>query len=192
MPSPIGHVIAGVAAGWVVAGAPSVAPFFAQQGSKVPGTFWREAALFGALGAVPDFDLLIGAHSGPIHSIGAAIIVGIVAGIVACVAQRVGVRRLLGLRPLTLAVACLAAYSSHVLLDWLGRDSSPPIGIMALWPVSSGYFECAFHVFMPISRRYNQGWTFVAQNAIALVRELLILVPLLTVTILFRSRSDSR
>ena len=35
-----------------------------------------------------------------------------------------------------LALATGLAYATHTLLDWLGTDASPPIGIMALWPFS--------------------------------------------------------
>jgi hypothetical protein len=79
-----------------------------------------------------------------------------------------------------------------VLLDWLGRDSSPPIGVMALWPVSRGYFESAFHVFMPISRRFEQGWTLVFQNALAVCLELVILMPILFLVTLLRRRREER
>jgi membrane-bound metal-dependent hydrolase YbcI (DUF457 family) len=175
MPSPVGHAIAGVAAAWLVAGAPAL----------TPATFWREAALFGALGALPDIDLLVGAHSGPTHSLGAAVVVGMAAGLWA---GRWRGHRRPGLHRLTFAVACLAAYASHLLLDWLGRDSSPPIGIMALWPVSRDYFESTLHVFLPISRRYYQGWTFVVSNVHAVCLELVILVPILAVVTLLRPR----
>jgi inner membrane protein len=179
MPSPVGHVIAGVTVGWLVAGSP-----------KVPGTLGREALLFGALAALPDIDLLFGAHSGPTHGVGAALVVGIFAGLVQLVrARRPGTA---GLSPLALALACVAAYGSHALLDWLGTDTSPPIGIMALWPVSAAYYESDLHLFMAISRRYYHGWAFVRHNAVALVRELVILVPLLMVAILFRPRTGSR
>jgi inner membrane protein len=194
MPSPVGHVIAGLTAGWFVAGSPFVAPKVGQKVAgtfpgKVPATFW-EAAVFGALGALPDIDLIFGAHSGPTHSLGAAIVVGILAAIWAGVAQRLRSRRPepLGLRPLTLAIACFAAYASHVLLDWLARDTTAPIGIMALWPFSRAPYESDLHIFMAISRRYYQGWTFVRQNAIALVSELLILVPLLVLVMKVRRR----
>ena len=40
-----------------------------------------------------------------------------------------------------IACAIALAYASHTLLDWLGTDSSPPIGIMALWPFSRDYYE---------------------------------------------------
>lgn len=188
MPSPIGHVLAGVAAGWLVTGAPKIL--------KVPGTFpgevpatlwretaaaaWRETALFGALAALPDIDLIAGAHSGPTHSVGAAVIVGMAAWLLA---RRLGARR-----AAWLALACVAAYSSHVLLDWLGSDSSPPIGVMALWPFGRAYYESDLHVFMAISRRYYQGWRFVSQNVLAVCVELAILMPILAGVWRFRGR----
>jgi len=172
-------VIAGVAAGWLVAGRPNA-----------PDAVKRQALLFGALGALPDIDLLVGAHSGPTHSLGAALVVGIVAGLV----QHLSVRRhgQSGLSALAFAVACGAAYGSHALLDWLGTDSSPPIGIMALWPFTAAHYESNLHVFMAVSRRYYHGWVFVRHNALALVRELAILVPLLMLIILLRPRPGSR
>ena len=181
MPSPIGHAIAGVAAGWLIAGSPKVAGTFP---GKVPATLWREAALFGAFGALPDVDLLVGAHSGPTHSLGAAALVGMTAFVVA---------RHLGARHAgRLALACASAYASHVLLDWLGSDSSPPIGVMALWPLSRAYYESDLHVFMAISRRYYQGWRFVAQNVLAVCLELAILVPIFASVWRFRGRGERR
>jgi hypothetical protein len=82
-----------------------------------------------------------------------------------------------------------AAYATHTLLDWLGTDSSAPIGIMALWPVSRGYYESPFHVFMAISRRYwlPDFWMF---NARAVARELALLGPVLGLVLwLRRTRS---
>ena len=90
-------------------------------------------------------------------------------------------------------VACIAAYASHVLLDWLGTDASPPIGVMALWPLSRAYFESSLHVFMAVSRRYYLGWPFVLHNLLALSRELVILVPILALVMFLRARhTDSR
>ena len=67
--------------------------------------------------------------------------------------------------------------ASHTLLDWLGTDSTAPIGIMALWPFSREYYESSLHIFHAISRRYwlQEFWTF---NLFALLRELLILGPI--------------
>ncbi len=185
MPSPIGHAIAGVAAGWLVAGAPRLAPTLSAKltgtfPAQVPATFWRETSVFGALGALPDIDLLFGAHSGPTHSLGATAVVGLTALVLA---RSFGVGR-----AGRLAMACAAAYASHVLLDWLGSDTSPPLGVMALWPFSQAHFESDMHVFMAISRRYYQGWTFVAQNVRAVCLEMVILGPILVLVGRFRRR----
>jgi membrane-bound metal-dependent hydrolase YbcI (DUF457 family) len=174
VPSPVGHVLAGVAAGWLVAGAPR---------GRVA---LRESCIFGALGASPDLDLLIGAHSGPTHSVGAT---AIVAAGVLVVSRLARVDRRFTRPALLFALACAAAYGSHVLLDWLATDSSPPIGIMALWPFTYAHYESDVHLFMAISRRYHQGWLFVRQNTLAVLRELLILIPVLIVVIRFRPRS---
>jgi membrane-bound metal-dependent hydrolase YbcI (DUF457 family) len=141
MPSPVAHAIAGVAAGWLVSGAP--------RRVESRWTGWSEAALFGVLGALPDVDLLFGAHSGPTHSIGAAAIVGALAWVAQAAAGPDG-RISASVRPIQIALACLAAYGSHVLLDWLARDTTPPIGIMALWPFNRHYYESDLHIFLAI------------------------------------------
>jgi membrane-bound metal-dependent hydrolase YbcI (DUF457 family) len=174
VPSPIGHVVAGIAAGWLVKGRPTSGVRATPAG--VPTAAKRELALFAVLGALPDIDLVFGAHSGPTHSIGAAILVGFVAWVVG--PRRVG---LPAGGPIVFGVACAAAYGSHVLLDWLSTDASPPIGVMALWPFGRNHYESDLHVFMAISRRYYHGWPFVHQNLLAILRELAILVPVLAI-----------
>ena len=66
------------------------------------------------------------------------------------------------------------------------------LAIMALWPFDREYYESSLHLFMAISRRYYHGWTFVAQNARALVRELAILIPVLGAVVWLRSRRTER
>ncbi len=142
--------------------------------------------LFGMLAMLPDLDLLVGSHRGPTHSIGAAVIVGVIAAIAAH-----------WLRPSTrsaavaFGTACMAAYASHMPLDWLSHDNTPPIGIMALWPFSTDYYASHVQVFLAISRRYYHGWRFLIQNALAVVRELAILVPLLALVCVTRPRRQS-
>jgi hypothetical protein len=41
---------------------------------------------------------------------------------------------------------------------------------------------------MAVSRRYHQGWVFIRHNLSSLVRELTILVPLLALVMLLRTR----
>jgi hypothetical protein len=170
MPSPVGHALAGLAAGWMVQGTPPI---------RAKTTWCREAALFGTLGVLPDVDLLFDVHSGPTHGIGAAVLVGLTAFIM-WPGQTVPRAQA--------ALACALAYGSHILLDWLGSDSSPPIGIMALWPMSREYYESSLHVFMAISRRYWQGSAFWRQNLTAVACELLILGPILAGVMVARKR----
>jgi inner membrane protein len=128
-----------------------------------------------------DLDLLIGAHSGPTHGLGAALLVGAAAWMLVGGRSRPTSR-------LIVALSCTFAYGSHILLDWLGSDSTAPIGVMALWPFSRQYYESGLHVFMAVSRRYWQPDVFWRQNAAALIRELLVLVPVLAAVVFARGK----
>jgi inner membrane protein len=112
---------------------------------------------------LPDVDLLIGGHRGPSHSLTAALLVGVAVLIVS--------------REKRLALASAVAYASHVLLDWLGSDTSSPIGIMALWPFTRDYYQSQVHLFDSVSRRYwlPEFWT---HNFRAVGWELVVLLPL--------------
>jgi membrane-bound metal-dependent hydrolase YbcI (DUF457 family) len=180
MPSPIGHALGAVAAGWLVGGRvwpgwhatafiPRLRPITDALGPKRRAYDLNltnramAAVLYATVGIAPDLDLLVGAHSTYTHSIGA---VGIVF-LVACALSK---------RP-RVAAAIAAAWASHLLLDWLGNDTSPPIGIMALWPFSGEHYESSFYVFDAISRRYWLTEHFVWSNLRAALKEVLILGP---------------
>ena len=164
MPSPAGHALAGVAIGWLLDG---------RQG------LWNRvgvatAAAYGFIAAAPDLDLLLPmTHRGASHGVGAAVVAGVVALAVT--------------RSARTAAVCAAVYGSHVLLDWLATDTTPPIGLMALWPFSSRYYESPWHIFMAVSRRY---WLpeFWAYNFRVLVREVLILGPFVVMAAIVRAR----
>src|SRR5580765_4499022 len=49
-----------------------------------------------------------------------------------------------------LGLAALAGWTSHLLLDLLNVDTSPPIGLMAFWPFSDGYFKFPWPLFLDI------------------------------------------
>lgn len=119
-----------------------------------------------AAGTAPDLDLLIDRHSRETHSIGA----------VALTAAAVWLAMRWRQAPRAAAYAAIFAIAvgSHALFDWLGTDTSAPIGIMALWPFSGAYYESDAHVFMAVSRRYwlEEFWTY---NVRVLARELVIL-----------------
>jgi len=149
MPSPVGHALGGIAAGWYAA----------------PGRDRVTAAVLAVVAIAPDLDLVFGAHREASHSVGAAAIAGVVA---ALLVRRDRVRW---------GAAVALAWLSHVLLDWLSNDTRPPIGVMALWPITRDYYKAAIEIFPPVSRRYWES-RFWPYNLRALVTEVVILGPI--------------
>jgi inner membrane protein len=49
-------------------------------------------------------------------------------------------------------VAVGLGWLSHVVLDYLSRDTSPPIGLLALWPICASYFKTPWPVFLDVGR----------------------------------------
>ena len=98
------------------------------------------------------------------HSLGAAVFAGF-----AVLAYTRG-------RNPQLALAVTLAWATHVFFDWLGSDDTPPLGVMALWPLNSTFYFADAFVFDAISRRY---WLpgFVGHNVWAVAKETLILGP---------------
>ena len=180
MPSPLGHALVAFAAGWTAGPAECRALPSPRAGSE-PGILrtlsrWRWPIAFAAAGMAPDLDLIVGLHSRWTHSVGAAILV---------LAATWLLLRGRHPRPATAALALGLSYGSHVLLDWLATDRVPPIGIMALWPFSNGFYLSPVTVFMGISREYwlATAWT---QNAVSVAWELLIVLPLSGAALLVR------
>ena len=153
MPSPIGHALAGMTVGWLMV-------------DQDPPEPRHMPVLFGAVAVAPDLDLFAGAHRMYAHMIGATIIVLLVA------------RLALGPGHWRLAIALAAAWGSHILLDWLGNDTSWPIGLMALWPFSDTYYQSSLHLFDAVSRRYWLPQEFIWYNLRAALKEAAILGPL--------------
>jgi membrane-bound metal-dependent hydrolase YbcI (DUF457 family) len=174
MPSPIGHALGGMIVGLLVPSA-EAAP-----GQSRPPISWRGLRVPLAMGIVaclPDLDFLWGRHNFETHSLGAALL----AGLVMLAATRG--------RRWDLALAVTAAWSTHVLFDWLGSDDSLPIGVMALWPFSHDFYFADAWLFDAISRR---PWRddFWSQNIMAVLKEIALLAPpaLALVWVTFRHR----
>lgn len=163
MPSPIGHALGAAAAGWAL-------------DRQRPSL--RRTALLVAVGLAPDLDLLFGTHSTYTHSVGAVALATAIAWIVT--------------RDARLTAAVAAAWSSHLLLDWMGSDTRDPIGIMALWPLSTEHYQSDLYVFDAISRRYWMPEQFVWGNLRAAIREVAILLPLAAAIGWFKGLRPSR
>lgn len=127
---------------------------------------WTQGAIFVVLGMSPDFDLLVGQHRAETHSVGAALMVAGLAVMGRWPVAAAGWRT---------AAAAGVAWGSHVLLDIIGADSSPPFGAMAAWPVSEAYVHLA-SLFPSVDRRW---WLpgFLMANLWAVSVELTVLGP---------------
>ena len=160
MPSPVGHALGGAIVSLVMA----------PHGLGAWGLrLGRNAFTLVALAAVlPDIDFAWGGHNRETHSLGAALLAG--AAVLAWTRGR---------NP-RLALAVTLAWSTHVLFDWLGSDDTPPLGVMALWPLNSTFYFADAFVFEAISRRY---WlpNFVGHNAFAVGKEIVMLGPILAI-----------
>ena len=175
MPSPIGHALAGIAVGCVVGGrASGLSPLCSFGWAAL---FQRRdciaVLLFGLLGILPDTDFIFGQHSKYTHSIGAVILIG--ALVLACV----------GWSYLNTALAASGAYGSHVLLDWLGTDTTVPYGVMALWPFTDAYFLSGQEWFPTVCREYwlTNCWL---ENIRGALWELILLGPVAAIALYTR------
>jgi membrane-bound metal-dependent hydrolase YbcI (DUF457 family) len=140
MPSPLGHALGGAAVGLMT--------------GRFGPISWRIPVALGFVACLPDLDLIAGQHSGMTHSIGFAALAGIVT--------------YLGSRSRRYALAAAAAYGSHVLFDYFGLDTAPPLGVMALWPFDAGFYMSPWTPLPPVSRRYwlPGFWTHTMKVAI--------------------------
>jgi membrane-bound metal-dependent hydrolase YbcI (DUF457 family) len=161
VPTPIGHGLAGIAAGWSAGGV--------ARGDR--RQLFTQVGILAMLGMAADLDLLIDWHSGPTHSVGAAAIAAIVAAL-----WRWPIARTRWL----IAAAAFAAWATHPLLDSLAPDTSPPIGVMAFWPLTTQYFISGLDVFMPIWRAPG-NLKAVSHDIVAVLREVAILGPVVYV-----------
>jgi len=171
MPSPIGHALAGVATAWtadLVPGdrawriAPPTAGWFERAGGGL-------TLICAALAAAPDVDLLFNWHRTVTHSAGAVIFVALIAAAMAANSARPIVR---------VTLMCAGAYLTHLLLDWLGADSTPPYGIQALWPFSTAWYISNLDIFRQTVRRFPFTAPIVLQNTLAVAQEIAILGPI--------------
>jgi membrane-bound metal-dependent hydrolase YbcI (DUF457 family) len=175
MPSPVGHTLAGLTVHVLTARDPT------------ERTSVRRAALLVAAATAPDLDLLFrfvdgrNHHQGATHSIGAAALAALLVWTIARLRGRPGAG--------ALGLAVGTAWLTHVLLDYAGADTHPPIGILALWPFESGYHKLPFPLFLDIGRTLE--WATFRHDALAVAWETLVLGPLLVASWRRRGRAEA-
>ena len=172
MPSPVGHFLFGMAAHVATAPAADIG--------------WRtRTAVTVACALAPDLDFAAGLwgvrwHQRETHSVGAAVAAAMAVALVSALAGSARWR--------ALGLAALVGWLSHVGLDFLNVDTHPPIGIMALWPLSDGFFKFPWPIFMDIGRTLE--WNTVRHNLLAVGWEAVSLGLLLV--LVWRRRSRPR
>ena len=103
---------------------------------------WTWALLAVVLANLPDIDFLPGAwvgetgrfHRGPTHSLAAAVICGLVAGLIARVWKKDSFKKS--------AWFAFMAYASHIVLDFFSEAHSQ---MVIFWPFSSARFSSPFY-----------------------------------------------
>jgi membrane-bound metal-dependent hydrolase YbcI (DUF457 family) len=168
MPTPVGHALGGL-----------IAAFLANAVARRPALTPGILLVCVMAAVVPDLDIVAGHHRTYTHSMGAAAVVGVVSWL----ALR---RRVVHAAAPTTAV--VAAYGSHLLLDWFGKDTARPAGLTIFWPFSSGYFMSGLDLFGEVSRRYWLPNEFILGNLRAVSWELFLLLPLLIIAWSYWSR----
>jgi len=169
MPSPIAHSLMG---GLIAR----------QHGLRYFKQPWKLTLFCVVLANLPDVDYFFGiVHGLPnlyhrqfTHSIGFAVVVGVLCGIFFMWrGQRFW--------PM-FALSSLATFS-HVVLDFFGLDTSAPHGVIALWPLSEVYFMSPLSIFSNLIKGDTVaaliGAIFRMHNLMALLREIVVFTLLL-------------
>lgn len=183
MPSPVGHTLAGLC-GFIL-----VRQYVAPR--------QRLQLLFGSvfIANMPDLDILPGLllgdprafHRQGMHSLTAAAMTGV---LVALLAKR------WNLKKIQWGIWAAEVYASHILLDMLLDDPSPPFGVQALWPFSKIYFISPVTVFARFDY-FDPALGMVrtmlsAHNFVTVLQEIVLLIPFVGLTWYFFGKSYSR
>lgn len=168
MASPVGHGLFALFA----------TRFFA--GERGSSSRWFGFAVFAVLAADLDFlpGILLGDpsrfHHGASHSLFAAVLFSV---------ALLTFARTMSLPAVKTGIAGGVLYASHLLLDFLTKDTGAPIGQPLLWPFSERYFALAAAPLSNIVHGPNSSLleffraVFSTHNLSAVGRELLLLVP---------------
>jgi membrane-bound metal-dependent hydrolase YbcI (DUF457 family) len=167
MATPIGHLLAGAAIGTALS-----------RGSDVP----RAAAIGAFVSVAADFDFLPGLMLGHLsrfhHQQSHSIVFALFAALLALLFAKEG--------RLRWAVLVGLAYASHLALDLLTFDDSPPHGIPIFWPWSTEVFQSPVTLFPNVP--WGGGLVLSAHNVNLLIRELGFLGPLFLGAFLYARR----
>lgn len=174
MPTPVGHALGGLAI------------YLAAKDRPIPEDVAFAVTCLG-VSVLPDLDFAIGPFAGRSyhhyfsHSIGFAALFAVVTYAIAR-----GLRRT---RPFRDTGVLLAVYLSHIFLDLLGKDTTPPLGVQLFWPFSAAFHISPVFVFGEVWRG-TLGKLFGLHNWMTVAREVLVLSPVCAL-LWWRARGDT-
>ena len=196
MSSPVGHALAGVAAVWIADLIPGT------RGSRlVPAaeSFLERAGgsltlACAGVAMLPDLDLTLPIrHRSATHSVTAAILVTIISALVTgWVTRRQSGSPTSPGWIVRVALTFGAAYSTHLLLDWLAVDLTPPYGIQAFWPFSDQWYISGLNLLPRTERRALLAPWAIRINLTTLAWEVGSLTPILALLWLVREKALTR
>jgi inner membrane protein len=185
MPSPIAHTLAG----YVV--------YRVNSDKPVPHRDWRMILFYILCANLPDLDFLPGFligepnrfHHGISHSLGFAVLFGILVGLFLHWRRNEGFLRNF--------LVFFSLYFSHLILDYLADDTSAPYGEPLWWPISNEYYISPVLIFTDIQRVSSGGrLSFITSlinlhNVWAVTLEFIVLLPILGLIELAKRKSLS-
>ncbi len=179
MPTPIGHSLAGYL-------------IFTVQNDQKNQLKWMDLTFAVIVANVPDLDIIPGMlvgdpnkfHHGITHSIGFAVILGLLAGILFFLKKR---RNFLPY--FSLFFFC---YSSHLVLDYLAVDTKAPFGEQLFWPISQIYVLSPIAIFSDVHKASESSIflqsLFNWHNFRTIVIECAILIPIISLIKLTKNK----
>jgi len=146
MASPIGHSLCGYA-------------IYSTINKKIN---WKELLGFIVVANLADIDFLFGFligepnkyHHQFTHSIFISLII---AAVVACYFKFRNRRQIRNI-----FITVFSLYSSHVIIDYFTRDTSPPYGEQLFWPFSNNYFISSISIFRDIYKASTSSEFFLS------------------------------
>lgn len=172
MPTPIGHSLAGYA-------------IYASLKGRTRQN-WRLLTLSILIANLADIDYLFGFivgnpnlyHHTLTHSLTFAIISGAILGTFFALKSQE--------RVLKYFLIFVGLYLSHLLLDYLTLDTSPPYGEQLFWPFTKKYFISPVYIFTDIHKASTNKLFFVSLFAVhnlwAVIRECIVLLPVILIS----------
>jgi inner membrane protein len=151
------------------------------------GANWQldrlDLLLFMVFANIPDLDFLPGFfagnpnmyHHGMTHSIFFALVVSIVVGVAYSIIRKKEMMKM--------SIILFVTYASHLLLDFLGKDTRQPFGEQLFWPFTSEYYISPFALFSDVHKASHSDIflksLFNWHNLTTMAIEVAILTPIL-------------